>query len=170
MAMSLHILANLNGLMLADWAQLWPFGAGVVAAGLAGGLGWLIGRGSRTERAPAAPDTKARDPFVDGSHTEQRRSLRREGSPIEIRVATSEVGKAKPFQAWVIDRSVGGVCLDSHSAYKEGAQLFLMPVNAPETTPWIDVEVRSCRPSKDGYEIGCRFVKTPPWAILLLFG
>ena len=85
-------------------------------------------------------------------------------------VAPSEVGKEKPFQAWVIDRSVGGLCLDSHTAYKEGTQLFLLPANAPETTPWVDVEVRSCRPSKDGYELGCRFVKTPPWAILLLFG
>ena len=37
-------------------------------------------------------------------------------------------------------------------------------------TPWVDVEVRMCRALKDGYELGCQFVKTPNWSILLMFG
>ena len=45
-----------------------------------------------------------------------------------------------------------------------------MPAHAPPMTPWTEVEVRSCRQKKDGYEVGCQFVKTPPWSILLLFG
>jgi hypothetical protein len=43
-------------------------------------------------------------------------------------------------------------------------------VNAPAVTPWTEVEVRSCRRTQDGWEAGYKFVRTPPWAILLMFG
>src|SRR5205807_67771 len=73
-------------------------------------------------------------------------------------------------RGWVLDRSVGGLCLDLSAAFPEGTRLSLFPTQAPGMTPWTEVEVRSCRQKKDGYEVGCQFVKTPPWSILLLFG
>jgi hypothetical protein len=35
----------------------------------------------------------------------------------------------------------------------------------------VQVEVRNCRKiNSDEYELGCRFLRTPPWSVLLLFG
>ena len=48
-----------------------------------------------------------------------------------------------------------------------GLVLAVRPAKASEMVPWIDVEVRSCRRARDGkgYVIGCKYVKSPPWAL-----
>lgn len=173
--MSFQILA-ITGIF-AWWAvmpQIWPIAAGVLVTGLAGGLGWVLLRRQPEAAAPKPvekPTTPtAHDPFIEGSRSEQRQGQRREGNAIEVFIATTGVDKKHPLSAYVVDRSVGGLCLESAIAFKEGSQLTLLPTHAPEMTPWTAVEVRSCRPSKDGFVVGCQFVRSPPWAILLLFG
>jgi hypothetical protein len=42
--------------------------------------------------------------------------------------------------------------------------------DAPDSNPWVQVELRICTACDKGWEIGCRFVRTPAWSILLLFG
>jgi hypothetical protein len=47
------------------------------------------------------------------------------------------------------------------------------PVHADALVPWVELEVRSCRPSVEipgQFEIGCQYVKSPPYSIQLLFG
>src|SRR5947208_16190884 len=102
--MSVSLLANVD--LLAWWTNLPQFGtfaAGVLVGCLASGLGWLAFR-----RRPESPTAGTRssagsqpayDPFVQGSHGEQRRACRREGTPIEVLIATSETGKERPFRA-----------------------------------------------------------------------
>ena len=34
----------------------------------------------------------------------------------------------------------------------------------------VQLEVRCCRPTREGYLIGCQFLQTPPWNVLMLFG
>ena len=55
----------------------------------------------------------------------------------------------------------------------DGTILSIRPVNADEIVPWIDLEVRSCRASDEmpgHFEIGCQYVKSPPYSLQLLFG
>jgi hypothetical protein len=115
------------------------------------------------------PEPTQRDPFTEGSTTEQRKSVRRQGNPTAVHVALPH-NKKDPAQGWVLDRSTGGLCLQASQEYAPGTQLAVLPVNAPTMTPWVDIEVRTCRKLKDGYELGCQFVKTPNWSILLMFG
>ena len=42
------------------------------------------------------------------------------------------------------------------------------PADAPETAPWVPVEVKHCRRQEDGWAVGCRFVD-PSLAQDLLF-
>jgi hypothetical protein len=42
--------------------------------------------------------------------------------------------------------------------------------NAPSSVPWVQIEVKSCRMIGKEHELGCRFVRTPPWSVMLLFG
>ena len=107
--------------------------------------------------------------FVHGSPTDQRRAYRRAGNPVEVYYATPE-NKETPRIGWVYDRSVGGLGLVTAEEFPDDTELAVRPTNAPEIVPWVDVLVRSCRETPEGFELGCKFVKTPPWSILLMFG
>jgi hypothetical protein len=125
-------------------------------------------------RAHAAPVRPAKaqeeyDPFTLGSPTEQRKSFRRTGNPTMVYLAQPDC-KDQPKQGWVLDRSMGGLCILVDDEVEAGTSLAVIPVNAPPMTPWVDIEVRSCRASHDGFELGCQFVRTPAWSILLMFG
>ena len=109
------------------------------------------------------------DPFVQGSPTEQRKAHRRGGNPVEVFVALGE--ETSPSRrGWVVDRSVGGLGITVGEEIKPGTHLQLLPVNAAGITPWTEVEVKSCRTVKNGFELGCQFVRQPQWSVLLLFG
>ena len=134
----------------------------------------VFGRRALIANVPAAagPQPKAEDafdPFTTGSPTEQRKSYRRQGNPIEVYVAFPEQ-KERPRRGWVLDRSMGGLCLQTSDELKPGELLSVLPISAPNMTPWVDIEVRTCRNVQDGFELGCQFIKTPAWSILLLFG
>ena len=109
------------------------------------------------------------DPFTAGSTTEQRKSFRRQGNPTGVRIALPDQ-KNQPSEGWVLDRSMGGICIQASQPYAPGTQLAVLPVNAPTMTPWVDIEVKTCRELKGGFELGCQFVKTPNWSVLLMFG
>ncbi len=130
----------------------------------------------RTDLAAPPPSPKAmsqpgpdRDPFVYGSAAERRVALRRNGNPIAILVSDAEV-KTEPYRGWVLDRSTGGMCLAVANEVEKGAVLSVRAVNAPTTTPWVQLEVKSCRQVEGDWELGCQFVKTPSWSVLLMFG
>lgn len=70
----------------------------------------------------------------------------------------------------VVDRSVGGLCLNVSRLIEVGAVLSVKPSDATPMVPWTEIEVRSCRQEGEGWQIGCRFVRTPPWSVLMHFG
>jgi len=125
--------------------------------------------GAYVPRDSQKKEGKDFDPFMEGSRSDQRRSFRRGGSTIQVYFAPPD-RKDMPNEAWVVDRSMGGVCLGCNVEVPVGTTICLLPFNAPPLTPWVDVEVRSCRIVDEQVELGCQFVKVPPWSILLLFG
>jgi hypothetical protein len=76
----------------------------------------------------------------------------------------------EPYPAMVCDRSLGGICLEVTQAVDENTILSVRAMHADASTPWIQVEVKRCSAKKDHWELGCRFVRTPPYSQLLLFG
>jgi hypothetical protein len=140
-----------------------PIAAAIVAAGP---LLWLM-RPSRERVQPPAetPPEVAPTPHA----AEQRRSFRRGGHSIDVFYKHPQQ-QGGPAQASVHDRSMGGVCLLTHETLAVGTVLSIRPAQADEIVPWVDVEVCTCRQVDDCFEVGCRFIKTPPYSILLLFG
>jgi hypothetical protein len=121
---------------------------------------------------PAAEEEKrgpVYDPFELGSVTERRAAIRRQGNPIEVLISDAEA-TLEPARGWVIDRSMRGLCLLVHEEVGPGTVLSVKPRKAPPATPWVQAEVRTCKQDQAGYELGCQFVRTPPWAVMLLFG
>lgn len=149
--------------------EIWlPLLIGMAAGGLSIVAFRSVFGGSRIKSAPRPAPKQDYDPYQTGSATEQRKSLRRGGNPVEIYVAPE--GSNEPaWRAWVLDRSRGGLCLSTTDEFQAGDILRVMPSNVT-LIPWTDIEVCNCRKTKDGYEVGCKFCKQPPWAILLLFG
>lgn len=156
---------------LPHWEIWLPIVIGMVAGSLSiVAFKAIVRSGPRVKMAPR-PNKEPRDydPYQRPSASEQRKTLRRDGNPVEVYIAAE--GSNEPgWRGWVIDRSMGGLCLSLTDEFKPGALLRVMPANATTMTPWTDIEVCNVRQAKDGFEVGCKFRKQPPWAILLLFG
>jgi PilZ domain len=130
-----------------------------------------------TQSAPEAPEKKADDPnqldksvdvFVHGSASDRRSAPRRKGNAVEVILSRGQ-GQS-PVHGWVVDRSVGGLCLMLSEPVPQGATFPVRPRNAPESTPWTEVEIRGCRAVDGDWEVGCRFIRSPQYNVLLLFG
>src|SRR5436190_1838127 len=153
------------------YAELWvPAAIGLGVGGMCVLMGrQVFGWGVRQSVPPPAPKEAYYDPFEKGSATEHRKVPRRGGNPTEVFYAPPDK-KDRPVRAWVIDRSVAGICLWLGETMAPGTLLSILPVNATSVTPWIDIEVCNCRAQGNGYEVGCKFVKSPPSLILMQFG
>jgi hypothetical protein len=151
----------------------------IPAAGLAASLlalcagRFVLSRRRRSASAKAreqgAAGDNAHDPFEQGSVSEKRAAYRRKGNPTEVLVSDAEA-TLEPVRGWVLDRSVGGLCLLLHEEVAAGTVLSVRPRQAPPGTPWVCVEVRNCKQDRTGYEVRCEFVRTPPFSVQLLFG
>jgi hypothetical protein len=169
-AMNMYpLLADLSvDPQLPQLSTLLPVAAGVVAGlGVVGMVHYLMR--PRVALARPAAQAEVADPFVHGSASELRKSFRRQGNPVEVLLVNQHT-KAAPFKGYVVDRSVGGLGLLVEDPVELESQLTVRPVNAPHIAPWVEIVVKSCRQSSPGWEVGCQFVKTPPWALLLMFG
>jgi hypothetical protein len=143
---------------------------GAVSASLVLVVGLFLVSRRRNMPPEAKEDAGQPDPFVYGSATEKRTSLRRRGTPVRV-LLTEDEGSDHPDEAWVLDRSMGGLCLRIESRpIPAGTILNIRTSNAPREAPWTPIEVKSCRPIDNGWELGCQFLKTPSWSVLLLFG
>ena len=137
-------------------------------------LGLVFGRkrraGDESTPAPAnaAPAPPDQDPFVHGSATEKRRSRRRAGNPVRVLV-TNAVGKSRPREAWVVDRSQGGLRLSYHRAIREGTVLRVCAAGVSPPVS-VEVQVRYCIEAGSGWTVGCRFVTPPRSDVLWTFG
>ena len=142
-----------------------------VLGGLVGGMAFLVGR----RMFFASPSPKLSDDELlpggsvyEGVSRDRRSAPRRKGNTVEVQMNIQE---DQPHQrGWVVDRSMGGLCIMADEAIAEGTVVRLRPRVAAETVPWTEVTIRSCR--KDGiyYELGCQFHRTPNWNLMLQFG
>jgi hypothetical protein len=173
-------------LMFAVDLSAWSFMAIIAGVGLlAAAVIFIMGRYTATrDRATEEeeinlnprpepgdePPDQEEDVALHGGVMDRRRALRRGGNPVIVLISDAE-GKAEPAQGWVLDRSTGGLCLGIDGEIPAGAIISVRAANAPPTIPWVQLEVRNCRAvGKGEYELGCKFLKTPPWNVLLLFG
>lgn len=150
-------------------AQNHVWAPGLVVVLVVGGIGWLLFRTPKlaVESGAATLQAEAVIKPVD-----QRGTFRRKGNPIEVLVTTPE-DKKNPSVASLLDRSMGGMRLALFDGMAVGSVISIRPINANEMVPWVDLEIKSCRPSVEmpgKFDIGCQYVKAPPYSIQLLFG
>lgn len=104
-------------------------------------------------------------------HDERRRAIRRGGLPTPILIVDPKAGKrAKASEAYVLDRSTGGLRLAMERPVQVGSVLLAKPGNAPDDFEWVKVMIRNCREVGDYYELGCQFDTDLELSRLLMFG
>ena len=66
-------------------------------------------------------------------------------------------GPNEPFSGWVINRSIGGLCVSVVQPIAEGAVLKVRPAKDMMDDVWCEVLVKYCRATDTGWEMGCEF-------------
>jgi PilZ domain len=161
------------GLSLGDPA-MWL----ALAAGLTVVLAFLfLGRRSRRSRGPVVlPHALVgsgdwEGPVPSARHDERRRAIRRGGLPTPILILDPKTGRrAKAVEAYVLDRSTGGLRLALEKPVNAGSTLLAKPGNAPEGFDWVKIVIRNCREVGDYFEVGCQFETELDLSRLLMFG
>jgi hypothetical protein len=100
---------------------------------------------------------------------ERRRTNRRWGNPVEVRIF-SPLAVDEPLRGVVINRSRGGVAILVDNKHEEGTVLNVRAVLAPQYVPGVDVEVKNCRRAGRNWVVGCKYPEEPPWNAIAWFG
>lgn len=132
--------------------------------------GMLLGRRPKPPTLPVAkepPRPPTTEVLPEEGAWDRRVALRRTGHPVEVQLAIDD---RVLTHGRVVDRSVSGLCLNVNQIIETGTILNVKPTGAAATMPWTEIEVRSCRPEGAEWQIGCRYVRTPPWNVRMLFG
>jgi hypothetical protein len=123
-----------------------PLWAGLTAGVLVAILVFLMGR--RLRRLP------------------RRRTVRpRNGMEVVLSGFATPSGKAV-----IVSRSQRGVALLMDQLAATGMVFSIHPAEAPESVPWVPVEVRHCRSTGKNWFIGCRFAEEVSWETKVWFG
>jgi hypothetical protein len=109
----------------------------------------------------------ASDPFLEGSFRERRSAPRRSGNEVDVELDDPDE-VLPPLPAWVVDRSVGGLRLSVECPVAEG-KVLRVRARGPAAR-WVPIEVRSCQPNGNRWEVGCQFLKNPSYVVLITFG
>ena len=147
--MTAQIPFDLN---LAQW-ELWSVPvAGFICTGLVlmGGR-WILAR----RRQPLAV-TDTHIPYTALGSPKRRQTPRGRGAPSRILILDKN-GPKEPYSGWVVNRSIGGLCVNLVQPVEEGSILSVRPANDPQDDVWYEVLVKYCRVTESGWEFGCVF-------------
>src|SRR5438874_45722 len=89
------------------------------------------------------------------------------GRQVRVCLADAET-HAKWAEAWVLDRSSGGLALAVREPVAVGTQLCVRAEGLP-VPRWVLIEVRHVRPWEEGWVLGCQFIWPPSWEAMLQF-
>lgn len=78
--------------------------------------------------------------------------------------------ESEPFPGWVTDRSLGGLRLEVERKIEAGTFLKVHSPYSSDKTPWVEVCVQSVQDMEDCRYLGCSFVRSPTWEVLMQFG
>jgi hypothetical protein len=133
-------------------------------------LAYLLGRRLFVAPPPSVDDGDQQSEalFLQGLTRDRRAAPRRKGNIVEVELCIG--ADRQLMRGWVLDRSIGGLCLLVDQPVASGTVLRVRPRNAAAAVPWMEVTTCSCREEGDRFELGCQFHHTPNWSHLLMLG
>jgi hypothetical protein len=127
---------------------------------------------SEDEDRPSLPEvissvTPEEEPPATATGVDDRRFSPRKKKLLKIVIR--DESNDEMFTGWVLDRSLGGMCLSVQRPLEAGGLLAIRRPNAPESIPWVEMRVRNVREQESTWELGCEYTRTPPWELLVQF-
>jgi PilZ domain-containing protein len=104
----------------------------------------------------------------DEPNPADRREAPRTRRQVRVQITDADA-KNPPATAWVSDCSLGGLCLSVKEETPVGTVLSVRPATAPPGVTWVQIQVKSQRRFEGVWELGCQFVRTPSYSVLLMF-
>lgn len=151
---------------MGGWAALWLVPVmGVVVCGAA----FLVGRRmlASSRENSEVPEVFDHE-FLQGVTQDRRSAPRRKGNAVAVQILVGN--DPEPVSGWVLDRSIGGLCLLAERPLPETSAIKVRPAKASTQIPWAEATVKSCRREGTLFELGCQFHRTPNWNLLVQFG
>jgi len=151
---------------------------GAITIGLAvmGFILWMGLRNRTADQSAAAPAPNLVSRVVSwtsmihrGSYRDKTKSLHRTGGSVDVLITSAERPDS-PVKSWVLERSINAMTLVAEEPLDAGTVAKVRPLNASAEIPWIDININECSQQGAEWRIACRFVKVPPYSILMLFG
>jgi hypothetical protein len=97
---------------------------------------------------------------------EQRATVRRRKlAPLDV----VQGKKGEPFRGWVVDHSLGGFRLLLPRKFAVNQIISIRPSNASDSVPWLTLQVKSCQPQENQWEVGCSLQSSPSYSVLLSY-
>ncbi len=118
-------------------------------------------------------NSRASDPpvaAVSASGSREKRRAPRRGSNLAV-VEISRPGSwLKPVEGWVVNKSLGGMCLCSPRKFDTDTILKITSKRQSGSDSTLEVRVVEFRTEGTRYMLHCQFTKHPPAHVLRLFG
>lgn len=106
-----------------------------------------------------------------GSHKAMPQQRCWRGAPVAVLVADAEA-TVEPVRGWVVERSLEGFCveLQEEGEVDPGTVLSIRVAGSSPMLPWVRVQVSRRQKVNGSWQLDCRYLRTPPWSIRMLFG
>jgi hypothetical protein len=134
--------------------------------------GMLSGLRNRARAGFAPPELSSSAQLSNAAVAVQdrRRSPRRYGDPVEVRLSSYEATDLPCGPTgWVRDRCLNGLAFTVDKPLEIGCWVRARPTFVSEDAAWVGLLVRHCHQQGNRWVIGCEFVETPPREVMLLF-
>jgi hypothetical protein len=122
---------------------------------------------STSAEVPANPPQT--QPAETPAPIQERRSWPRRKKMLQVLV--QDAGQENPpLPAWIVNRSLGGLCLSIDQPIEVGTILRVRQPSAPADIPWVEVQVMRLQAKENTWELGCQFTRALTWDLIMQFG
>jgi len=121
----------------------------------------------RPERQPRPEPHPAYDPFLSGGSSEHRRTPRRGCSSVAVLIGRPR--EHEQVEGWVVNQSLGGMCLSSPRTYEVDTVLRVRPKRGGESSPTVEVRVRAVSTEGHHFKLHCQFTTQPSASTMMAF-
>ena len=143
-------------------------------------LPWLIGGLAVVALAACCLRTRRRVPALAArrpwrptrfARRKPKTVISHRGPTVSVLISDAD-GTAPPWPGRVVDRSIEGLVMeiDQEAPVRKDATLRVRVAGASPLVASVQVLVRNCQPTPDGWVLDCPFVRTPCYSERMLFG
>jgi len=118
--------------------------------------------------ARPAPRVPVPPPAEDEELPDMVEPSARGGKPVSVLISHGE-DDSEPISGWILERPSGGLRILVDEQIPIGSVLSIRPTKEHPHSQWVNISVKSCRPERNSFLLGCSFVERPPWTVLALF-